>query len=77
MLSKIIDIINSSEKYDFLKGDVNIDQQININDIVLLVNHILGVKNIDEKNIYLLDFDKNKNLDLFDLISLVNLILRS
>ena len=52
-------------------GDMNLDQTINILDVILLVNIVLGV---DEYNI-LGDINGDSSIDVLDVIQLVNIVL--
>jgi len=57
---------------DFLlNGDVNYDGQLNISDIVLMVNMILGILDIDLNA----DMNEDNSIDIIDVVSLINIIL--
>ena len=58
-----------------MHGDLNQDQTLNVNDIILIVNIILG--NFESNNLLQCsgDIDNNKGLNLYDIISLINLII--
>jgi len=55
------------------KGDVNGDGNININDVVSLVNIILGNQN--DYDIYKADVNGDKSININDVVTLVNKIL--
>lgn len=55
------------------KGDVNGDGNININDVVSLVNIILGNQN--DYDIYKADVNGDKSININDVVTLVNRIL--
>ena len=62
-------------EYLCMHGDLNQDQTLNVNDIILIVNIILG--NFESNNLLQCsgDIDNNKGLNLYDIISLINLII--
>ena len=53
-------------------GDINFDSQVNIFDIILLVNMVLG---LDELSTFA-DINQDGLIDILDIIELVNIILR-
>ena len=55
------------------KGDVNGDTNVNINDVVSLVNIILGNQN--DYDIYKADVNADKSININDVVTLVNRIL--
>ena len=55
------------------KGDVNGDTNVNINDVVSLVNIILGNQN--DYDIYKADVNGDKSININDVVTLVNRIL--
>ena len=56
-------------------GDVNGDGAVNVTDVTLLVNHILG--NANDNFIFAnADVNKDKEINITDVTALVNLILR-
>ena len=55
------------------KGDVNGDSNVNINDVVSLVNIILGNQN--DYDIYKADVNGDKSININDVVTLVNRIL--
>ena len=54
-----------------LLGDLNQDLNININDVVLLINIVLGISIYDE----LADLNQDANIDVLDVVHIVNIIL--
>ena len=60
---------------DFILGDINFDNEINILDVVNLVNFILGVTQPDNVEFYVSDINNDSNLNVQDIIILINLIL--
>ena len=57
------------------QGDLNQDLAININDIIMIVNIILGIEQSNNLLQCSGDLDNNNGLNLYDIISLVNLII--
>ena len=55
---------------DFILGDVNEDNIINIQDIVIVVNLILS----NEYN-FLADLNDDQSLDILDIVQMINIIL--
>ena len=56
-----------------IKGDVNSDGVVNVSDIMLIVNHILGSMNVN--NIEAADMNGDKSINVSDIMAIVNLIL--
>ena len=57
------------------QGDVNQDLAINVNDVIMIVNIILGIEQSNNLLQCSGDLDNNNGLNLYDIISLVNLII--
>ncbi|MBC8310843.1 MAG: T9SS type A sorting domain-containing protein [Candidatus Marinimicrobia bacterium] len=64
----------TTEGTPFTDGDVNTDEQINVLDIVMLVNMILGS---ETPNYELGDLNDDGNLNVLDIILIINIILDS
>ena len=65
-------VFNFAEETDFTTiGDINSDNIINILDIILIINIILGLDNFNS----LADINIDGNIDVLDVVSLVNIIL--
>ena len=62
---------------DYLMGDLNQDDSINILDIVMLVNFILGITDPDSTQFNLSDMNEDGSLNVQDIIILINAILAS
>ena len=58
-----------------LSGDVNLDETINIQDILLVINHVLGNNNLTDDQLVQSDVNNDSIIDILDIISLVNFIL--
>ena len=63
----------SDMPYDL--GDVNLDTQIDILDVVILVNLILGTQQPEGSQFQLADLNQDGVLNVIDIVNLVNLIL--
>ena len=63
-------------EYDFIPGDVNFDNEINVLDIVLMVSFILG-EPTDEYEYSAADINQDGLLNILDIVALVNIILDS
>jgi len=62
----------TTEGIAFAQGDVNTDEQINVLDIVMLVNMILGS---ETPNYQLGDLNDDSSIDVLDIILIINIIL--
>ena len=58
--------------YQFMEGDLNLDSSLDILDVVLMVNIILGGSEYD---LTTSDINNDGQLDILDIVLLVNLIL--
>ena len=58
-------------------GDVNQDDEINILDIVMVINHILMLETLDSVGQFIADMDENQAINILDVILMINLILDS
>ena len=54
---------------------INLDSLINVVDVVLLVNYILGIDSLSEDSIQQADLDNNNSINIVDVVALINLIL--
>ena len=68
-------IITTRTNMGYLMGDVNLDGNIDVLDIVVLVNHILEIYLIEDEFIYLADGNTDGLVDILDIVLLVNWIL--
>ena len=66
------EICITTEGTSFSQGDVNTDDQINVLDIVMLVNMILGSETL---NYELGDLNNDESINVLDVILIVNIIL--
>ena len=73
MISIIQDLMGIS---NIILGDINFDEIINVLDIVLLVNIILGTnQNIDDDTSYAADLNQDGFIDILDVVLTVNIVL--
>jgi hypothetical protein len=56
-------------------GDINMDSSIDVLDVVLLVNFVLGANEPTNTQLQLGDFNDDGILNILDIISLVNIII--
>ena len=54
-------------------GDLNLDNDINILDVIILVNHILSSANVELDGA---DINNDGDINILDIVSLVNIILQ-
>jgi len=59
----------------FVPGDVNLDNQINIQDLVLIVGHILGNNTLEGNAAFAADFNLDASVNIQDVVTLVSEIL--
>ena len=60
-----------------LSGDPNQDEEINVLDVIVTVNHIINAEQLDSMGIYIADVDGNGNVNILDVILIINIILNS
>ncbi|MBT5787145.1 MAG: S8 family serine peptidase [Candidatus Marinimicrobia bacterium] len=60
---------------NFTPGDVNLDTQINIQDLVLIVAHILGNSTLEGNAAFAADFNLDATVNIQDVVTLVSAIL--
>ncbi len=58
-------------------GDVNQDDEVNILDIVMVINHILMIESLDSVGQFVSDMDENQSINILDVILMINLIFES
>ena len=56
-------------------GDVNFDDNINIQDIILVIGHILDTNNLDMDQINAADINNDNIVDILDIVQLANIVL--
>ena len=68
-------LLASSLSFSQCQGDVNQDNQFDVNDIIILLDHILEEEILNDNVLIIADFNLDQNIDIFDIIGIVNLIL--
>lgn len=56
-------------------GDINQDGDCNIQDIILIINHIIGHQELSENEENIADMNSDGNIDIMDIISVINIII--
>jgi hypothetical protein len=59
----------------YLEGDINLDGLVNILDIILMVNIILGYYEANELELWLADVNLDGSINILDIIAIANIIL--
>ena len=59
----------------YLEGDINLDGLVNILDIILVVNIILGYYDANELELLLADVNLDGAINILDIIAIANIIL--
>ena len=68
-------ILSLSFSFSQCQGDVNQDENLDILDIVIVVNHILDVELLDGEDFELADMNSDSVIDILDVVDIVNMIL--
>ena len=63
------------ENFDVISGDINDDNSINIQDIILLVQFILGTLNPSDYQFLAADINSDDQLNVSDIILIMNIVL--
>tara|TARA_Y100001970_G_scaffold235309_1_gene294216 strand:- start:994 stop:1875 length:882 start_codon:yes stop_codon:yes gene_type:complete len=58
-----------------LMGDINQDLELDVLDIVLMVNYVLGNEELNSITLSIADLNMDEQLDILDVVLLVNLVL--
>ena len=58
-----------------LMGDGNFDEDINVFDIILIINHIVGFELLNPSAQYIMDLDGSGGLNILDITALINIVL--
>jgi len=58
-----------------LMGDGNFDEEVNIFDIILIINHIVGIEILNPSSQFIMDLDESGGLNVLDVTMLINLVL--
>ena len=71
------DYIGEPEEDEILFGDTNFDGLINIQDIILGVNFVLGSTTPTDEEYIVTDINQDSILNILDIIEMVNLVLNT
>ena len=71
----ILKTIDYLDQFSYTEGDVNADGMIDILDLVILVNVILGVVELDLIETYAADMNLDGTINIQDIILIINMIL--
>ena len=61
---------------EYLMGDINFDNEVNILDVVLIVGYILDSQEFSNDQILYSDMNQDGTVDILDIVVMINLILR-
>ena len=61
--------------WDGLLGDINSDFEVNVLDVVLLVNFVLGIDEPNEYQSMLSDMNGDFEIDILDVVQVINIVL--
>ena len=75
IFKKIIVIISILGFLFPCEGDANLDELVNVQDIVLTINHILGVELLEDENFSNSDVNNDEVLDVLDVVTIVGIVL--
>ena len=70
-------LIDYLDQFIYTPGDINEDEIIDILDLVLIVNYILGDMEFSNLQNYAADINEDNNINIQDVILVINLILNS
>ena len=68
-------ILNFS--YSQCQGDTNLDDIINIQDLVLVINHILGIEYLEGEGLENADANNDEGINVVDIVTITNLIINN
>ena len=58
-----------------LNGDINGDGNCNVQDIILMINHILDAMPLSDDQVTLADMNHDGTVDIMDIIMVINIII--
>ena len=58
-----------------IQGDPNFDETVNIQDVILLINFVLGIDDPDDSQFSAADINEDDILNIQDIIATINIIL--
>ena len=59
----------------YTPGDINLDQVINVQDVITIINYILGQIDLNQQQQNLADLNNDSSINVQDIILVVNIIL--
>ncbi len=71
----IAKVIEELEEYNYIPGDSNDDNNIDILDIIVAISHILGEQYLEGGDFYATDMNSDGIINIQDIILIINLIL--
>ena len=60
---------------DFVIGDVNLDNIINVLDIIVIMNYILNLSDLNDQQIELADMNQDQGINILDIVLLIGEII--
>ena len=70
-------LINHLDQFTYIPGDVNQDDLIDILDLVLIMNNILGTSSLSQIQEYASDINQDSIINIQDIIIIINIILNN
>ena len=70
-------LINYLDEFNYILGDINQDEIIDILDLVMVVNYILGIQDFEIIQTYASDINEDGLINIQDIIGLINIILQN
>ena len=70
-------LINHLDQFTYIPGDVNQDDLIDILDLVLIMNNILGTSSLSQIQEYASDINEDTIINIQDIIIIINIILNN
>ena len=68
-------VINLLDDSTYILGDVNQDEIIDILDLVMIVNYVLGTQDFENIQTYAADINEDGIINIQDIITIINIIL--
>ena len=72
-----IDRIAIAVPYDDVIGDINLDGEFSVADLVLMQKYLLGAENFNKKQFAAADLNNDGNADIYDMIRLRKMIIKN
>jgi len=66
---------SSTQEIDIIAGDVNSDEFVNVLDILMVVNHIIGHLDFNVSQLLAADLNNDNIINILDVIQIINIIL--